>query len=186
MTKRAVIAVDIQNEYFDAGKLPLVGINVAAANARKVMDHARAKGDAVIHVRHEFPNSEAPFFTPGTPGVEINAVVQPQGGEPVVLKHFPNSFRETELKALLDERGVEEVVIVGAMSHMCIDATSRAASDFGYKTTVVHDACATRDLEFAGKTVPADQVHASIMAAVAFAVGEVASTAEVTARASEN
>ncbi|BBI60848.1 hypothetical protein HSBAA_21540 [Vreelandella sulfidaeris] len=92
------------------------------------------------------------------------------------MKHFPNSFRETGLKALLDEQSIEEVVIIGAMSHMCIDATSRAASDFGYKTTIIHDACATMDLEFEGATVPASQVHATIMAALAFAYGTVTTT----------
>ena len=98
------------------------------------------------------------------------------------MKHYPNSFRETELKAMLDERGVEEVVIVGAMSHMCIDATSRAAADFGYSTVVVHDACATRDVEFAGKTVPAGEVHAAYMSALAFAYGKVVSADELLAR----
>ncbi|MNE78869.1 Streptothricin hydrolase [compost metagenome] len=102
-------------------------------------------------------------------------------GEPVVLKNYPNSFRDTNLKALLEEGGVEEVVLVGAMSHMCIDATSRAAADLGYKTLVVHDACATRDLEFDGMTVPAAQVHAALMAALGFAVAEIVSTADVTA-----
>ena len=175
MTKRAIIAIDIQNEYFETGKLPLVGIRAAATNARRVMDHARANGDAVVHVRHEFPDPATPFFAPGTPGADIHESVQPLESEPVVLKNYPNAFRDTELKALLDERGVEEVVLVGAMSHMCIDATTRAAADFGYKATVVHDACATRELEFEGKVVPAEQVHTALMSALAFGYATVAS-----------
>lgn len=182
MTKRAIIAIDIQNEYFETGKLPLVGIRAAATNARRVMDHARANGDAVVHVQHEFPDPAAPFFAPGTPGADIHESVQPLESEPVVLKNYPNAFRDTELKALLDERGVEEVVLVGAMSHMCIDATTRAAADLGYKAVVVHDACATRDLEFEGVTVPAAQVHAALMAALGFAVGQVISTSDLTTK----
>ena len=50
------------------------------------------------------------------------------------------------------------------MSHMCIDATTRAAADFGYKATLIHDACATKDLEFGGESVPATKVHAAFMA----------------------
>ena len=92
------------------------------------------------------------------------------------MKHFPNLFRERGLKALLDEQSIEEVVIIGAMSRMCIDATSRAASEFGYKTTIIHDTCAKMDLEFEGATVPASQVHATIMAALAFAYGTVTTT----------
>lgn len=103
-------------------------------------------------------------------------MVAPLEQETVVVKNFPNSFRETGLKAILDEQSIGEVVIIGAMSHMCIDATSRAASDFGYKTTILHDACATLDLEFEGATVPASQVHATIMAALAFAYGTVITT----------
>ena len=90
----------------------------------------------------------------------------------------PNSFRETDLKAILDLHRVEEVVICGAMSHMCVDAGARAASDLGYKCVVVHDACATRDQEFEGKVVPAAQVHAAFMAALQFGYAKVVTTAE--------
>jgi len=83
---------------------------------------------------------------------------------------------------MLDAKGIEEVVVIGAMSHMCIDATSRAASDFGYKTIVVHDACATRDLEFGGQVVPAAQVHAAQMAALGFAYAAITATDEYLAR----
>ncbi|OBZ95754.1 Isochorismatase [Pararhizobium polonicum] len=176
MSKRAIVAVDIQNEYFASGKLPLVGIEEAAANAAKVLAHARAKGDLVIHVRHETSDPQDPIFIPGTPGVEISPIVGPLSGETVIVKNYPNSFRETGLKEILDAKGIEEVVLVGAMTHMCIDATARAAADFGYSTVTVHDACATLDLEFEGATVPAAQVHAAIMSALAFAYGEVIDT----------
>jgi nicotinamidase-related amidase len=182
MSKRAIVVVDLQNDYWPSGKWPLVGIEEAAANASKVIEKARSEGDMVIHVRHEFPNPDAPFFVPGTDGVEISPVVRPVGAEAVILKNYPNSFRETELKQMLDERGVKEVVVVGAMSHMCIAATARAAADFGYNTVVVQDACATRDLEFNEVTVPAAQVHAANMSALAFAYGEVIGTNEFLSR----
>lgn len=178
MSKRAVIVVDLQNEYLPTGKLALVGIDQAVSNAARVIADARAKGDLVVNIRHEFPNPDIPFFVPGTDGVEIIPTVSPAEGEAVIVKNHPNSFLKTDLKALLDKNGIEETVVVGAMSHMCIDATARAASDFGYKTTVVHDACATMDLEFGGQSVPAAQVHASQMAALAFAYASLASTDE--------
>src|SRR3546814_18366252 len=111
----------------------------------------RSKGDRVIHSQHIFTSQDAPFFAPDSEGTKINPVVAPRDGETVVVKNFPNSFLKTDLKQILDADGIGEVVVVGAMSHMCIDATTRAASDYGYKTTVVQDACATRDLEF-GRT----------------------------------
>lgn len=178
MSKRAVVVVDLQNEYLPTGKLPLVGIDQALDNAARVISAARSKGDLVVHVRHEFVQPDIPFFVPGTDGVQIHPSVAPLESEEVIVKNSPNSFLNTNLKQTLDEHGIEDVTIVGAMSHMCVDATTRAASDFGYKTTVVDDACATRDLEFRGQIIPADQVHATLMSAFAFAYGKVVSTDE--------
>ena len=176
MSKRALVVIDLQNEYLPTGNLPLTGIEAAVANAVKVIADSRAKGIPVIHVRHEFVHGDRPVFVPGTPNVEIQPAVAPQQGEPVIVKNYPNSFRETALEQLLDERSVEDVVIVGAMSHMCVDAGVRAAADLGYAVTVLHDACATLDLEFEGVQVPAAQVHAAMMAALKFGYAKVIST----------
>lgn len=178
MSQRAIIVVDLQDEYLPTGKLPLSGIEQAVAQAVKVIGDARARGSLVVHVRHESADPTRPIFTPGTQGTQFMAAVAPQAGEPQILKHHPNSFLQTDLKKILDERGIEEVTIVGAMSHMCIDATVRAASDLGYRVTVVHDACATRDLEFGGQVVAAAQVHVAFMSALAFAYGRIISCQE--------
>jgi len=180
MSSRAILCVDLQNEYFPGGKMLLDGIEDAAANAARVIAAARGRGDEVIHIRHEIPG--APVFTPGSVGAEINAAVLPQAGETVVTKNFPSSFRATGLKEMLDERGIEEVVVVGAMSHMCIDATVRAAVDHGYRAITVHDACATMPQSFNGTTAPSAQVHATIMSALSSAYGEVVSTEALLAR----
>ena len=178
MPKRALVLIDIQNDYFPGGKWTLSGIESAADNAARVLAAARAAGDLVVHVRHEFPTADAPFFAPGSDGAQIHPKVTNREGEPVVLKHHVNAFRETDLKAILDRHGVEEVVICGAMSHMCVDAGTRAASDLGYRCVVVHDACATRDQEFEGVVVPAEQVHAAFMAASRFGYATALSTEE--------
>ncbi|OLU12309.1 cysteine hydrolase [Pseudomonas sp. PA1(2017)] len=176
MSKRALILIDIQNDYFPGGKWSLHEMDAATANAARVLAAARAAGDTVVHVRHEFESVDAPFFAPGSSGAHIHEQVEPRAGESVVLKHKVNAFLGTDLKALLDKAGVQQVSLVGAMSHMCIDAAARASADFGYATTVIHDACATRDQEFEGKQVSADQVQAAYMAALAFAYASVVST----------
>jgi len=178
MNKRATIVVDLQNEYLPAGKLPLVGLDAALANAARVIAAARAEGELLIHVRHEGAQPDAPFFTPGTAGVEIIPAVAAKDGETVIVKHYPNSFRGTQLKELLDAKGITELVVIGAMSHMCIEATSRAAADFGYAVTVAHDACATMNLAFDGTAVPAAQVHAASMAALGFGYATITTTAK--------
>ncbi|MNB84689.1 Streptothricin hydrolase [compost metagenome] len=182
MAKQALIVVDIQNDYFPQGKWPLVGADAAADNAVRLIKAFRDAGDPVVHIRHEFTSAEAPFFTPNSEGAKLHPKVINRADEPVVLKHFVNSFRETELKSILDEQGIKELVVVGSMSHMCVDGITRAAADFGYTVTVIHDACATRDLEFNGVTVPAAQVHAAFMAALAFAYASVVSTNEYLTR----
>ncbi len=176
MSKRALVLVDIQNDYFAGGKWPLDGVEAAADNAARVLAQARATGDFVVHIRHEFNEPDAPFFQPGTEGAQTHAKVANLPGEPVVLKHHVNAFLETSLKALLDEQGVEQLTIVGNMSHMCVDALTRAAADYGYANTVIADACATHDQTHGAVTVPAAHVQAAFMAALAFAYAEVLTT----------
>jgi nicotinamidase-related amidase len=175
MAKQALILIDIQNDYFPQGKWPLDGVDAAADKAQQVLQAFRQAGDAVIHVRHEFTSDDAPFFTPGSEGAHLHPKVLNQADEPVVLKHFVNAFRDTNLRALLEQRSVTELVVVGSMSHMCIDGVVRAAADLGYTVTVIHDACATRDLEFNGTTIPAAQVHAAFMSSLGFAYASVVS-----------
>jgi nicotinamidase-related amidase len=178
MSRRALVLIDLQNDYFPGGKWPLVGIEAAADNAAQLLAAARAAGDVVVHVRHEFPSPDAPFFTPNSAGAQTSGKVLPQAGEPVVLKNHVNSFKETDLQAILQQHGVDEVVICGAMSHMCVDAGTRAASDLGYRCLVVHDACATHDQKFADRVVPAADVHAAFMAALGFGYAKLVSTEE--------
>jgi nicotinamidase-related amidase len=80
--------------------------------------------------------------------------VQPQPGESIFQKHFPNSFRETPLLEHLHKQGIERLVIAGMMTHMCLDATVRAAFDHGFRCLVAGPACATKDLAVAGQSNP--------------------------------
>lgn len=178
MRNTALVIVDLQNDYFPAGKWPLVGIEQAVDNAASVLGHFREQALPIVHVRHEFPSDEAPFFVPGSEGARIHPSMAPQesANETVILKNSVNAFLGTPLHEHLQERGIERLVITGAMSHMCIDAATRAASDLGYAVTVLQDACATHDQAFNGVTVPADQVHAAFMAGLAFAYAEVTDT----------
>lgn len=176
MMTTALLLIDIQNDYFEGGKCPLVGMDVAAERSVSLLDAFRESRLPVIHVRHEFQDPEAAFFAAGSEGALIHPLLAPVRGEPVVVKHQINSFKGTPLADLLEERGVKNVVIAGAMTHMCVDAVTRAAADLGYVCFVAHDACATMDVEFEGVKVEAHQVHAAVMAALDFAYAKVRST----------
>jgi len=179
MSNTALLLIDFQNDYYstyDSAKWALSGTEAAASNAATLLSEFRKQGLSTIHVRHEFPSDEAPFFLPNSEGAKIHSSVTPIDDEPVILKHQINSFRDTELKNVLERLNVEKLIIVGAMSHMCIDAVTRAAVDFGYECHVAHDACATLDLEFNGVTVSAKHVHHAFMAALSFGYCNVDST----------
>ncbi len=177
MNTTALIVIDIQNEYFENGGMELVNPIAASLNAGKIISHFRDKKAPVIYIQHISPDpAKMPFFIAGTAASEIHPNVRPQSQEKVIQKHFPNSFRETDLFGYLKANHITELVIVGMMTHMCIDATTRAAADFGFQCTVIGDACATRDLEMNGATVKADDVHLAFLTALAFFYAEIQTT----------
>ena len=176
---QALVIVDIQNDYFPGGRHPLVGPEQAADRAAGLLGRFRAEGRPVFHVQHVWEGDDAAFFSPGTPGVEIHDSVRPLDGEPVVRKAYPNSFRETDLESRLRAAGADELVVVGMMTSMCIDATVRAAADLGFGCTVAHDACATLDLDFGGTTIPAAAVHGAFLAALGEGYATVTSADDV-------
>ena len=173
-----LILVDIQNDYFTGGRMELAGMDAAAENARQLLAFFRKNQKPTFHIQHISTREGATFFLPNTRGVEIHASVKPDPDDRVIQKNFPNSFRATSLFDALKNAGVDRVVICGAMSHMCIDATTRAAADLGFQCTLIHDSCATRNLDFGTQKVLAEDVHASFMAALNAAYAKVISCKE--------
>ena len=163
---RILVIVDIQNDYFPGGAYPLVGTEAAAERAAELLARFRASGEPVVHVQHVSDAADATFMRPGTPGVEINEAVAPLADEPVVLKGSPNAFLGTDLEQRIRDANVDDVVIVGMMTSMCVDSTVRAAADLGFTVTVASDACAAPDLEFGDVRVAGDVVHAAFLAAL--------------------
>lgn len=177
--KTALLLIDIQNDYFPGGKMELEGTIQAAAAATRLLSVFRKEQWQVYHVQHISTQKEANFFLPETPGAEIHESVSPLPTEPVIVKHYPNSFRETNLLDRLKSNNVGTLLVCGMMSHMCVDATVRAAFDLGINCIVTHDACATRELSFNGVVVPAAQVHASFMAALGAVYAQVKGVDEI-------
>lgn len=171
--KKALIIVDIQNDYFENGAWELVGATKASLKAKEVLEHFRQEQELIVHIQHFNTREGAVFFKPNTQGVKIHENVKPQNTEKVIAKNFPNSFRETELLAYLQSNQITDLTIIGMMTHMCIDATTRAAKDFGFNCTVISDACASRDLELNGKKVNALDVHTAFLAALGYAYANV-------------
>jgi nicotinamidase-related amidase len=164
--KNALLLIDFQNDYFPGGKMELVHPLEAARNANELLQCFREHDLYHVHIQHVATRAGATFLLPGDRGVDIHDSVAHFEGEPLVIKHYPNSFRETRLAEMLSANGIECVIITGMMTHMCVDATARAAADLGFKVIVVEDACATRDLTYADITIPAEHVHKAFLAAL--------------------
>jgi nicotinamidase-related amidase len=175
-TKTALIIIDIQNDYFDNGTMTLVDSDKAAENVKLILDRYRADSLPIIHIKHIATKPTATFFLPNTNGAEIHANVKPLGQEKVIVKHYPNSFRETELLDYLKGKNITDLVICGMMTHMCIDATVRAAKDFGFNIVLIGDACATKDQEINGQIVKAEEVQRSFLAALNYYYATVQTT----------
>ncbi len=179
--KNALLLVDIQNDYFPGGKMELVNPLEAAKNARELLQCFREHEQYHVHIQHIAMRPGATFLLPGDPGSDVHDSVAHFEGEPLVVKHTPNAFRETNLLDLLKWQGIERVVVTGMMTHLCVDATARAAADLGFQVMVAADACATRDLKYGDTTIPAEQVHKAFLVALK-SYGQVLTCEEIIVR----
>lgn len=159
----ALIMVDCQNTY-RRGVMQLTNVEPAILEAQKLLTMARDLKAPVIHIQHD-----AGVGTPYDITADIGAIsteVAPKNGEVVVIKNYPNSFWHTSLEAQLKALGVENIVLAGFMTHMCINSTARGAFNLGFKPTIVASACATRSLSGVnGKVIDAQTMHDSALAA---------------------
>jgi nicotinamidase-related amidase len=172
----ALILIDIQNDYFPGGRMELVNSLEAARAAARLLDCFRKASWPVYHIQHISTKPTATFFLPDTPGIDIHHSVSPFPIETVITKYFPNSFRETDLLERLKADGIDQLLICGMMTSMCVDATVRAASDLGFTCTVAKDACATRDLMLDGETVSARQVQIAFLAPLSDVYAQIRTT----------
>ena len=166
MENTALLIIDVQNDYFKGGNMTLAGAEEAGKKTQQVLEYFRKNNRPVINIKHIATNEGATFFLPDTKGAEISSLVEPKNGEKVVIKHYPNSFRDTDLLEYLQSKGIKNLVITGMMTDVCVVSTTRAAFDLGFSNTIIGDATATRDRELYGKVVKAEEVQKSTLAGV--------------------
>lgn len=164
--KKALLIIDIQNDYFENGKNPLEGALDASVKAKLILDSFRKEGNTVVHIQHIAVRPGSTFFLPETKGIEFHSNVMPLDGEAVFIKHSPNSFKDIGLLEYLRENEIGELVVCGMMTHFCVDTTVRAAKDLGFEITLIGDATATKDLAYRGEVVGAKHVQMSYLSAL--------------------
>ncbi len=151
----ALLLIDIQNFYFPGGRRPLENPEQASLNSRKILKSFRERGNLVIHIRH---NAKS--------GAEIHKNVAPIKGEKIISKNHVNSFKDTDLLEYLRSHKIKKLVICGMMTHMCVEAAARAASDLGFDCILIGDACETRDLKYGNRMIKAKDVHYSTLSSL--------------------
>jgi nicotinamidase-related amidase len=153
-----LLLIDAQCEYTE-GKLRLHGVHSAVQTIAGLLEKARRAGTPIVHVAQNGKPGGA-LFDPEGPMSRFIAGVEPRDGEITVVKSLPNAFAKTELDAKLKATGRGNLIVAGFMTHMCISATTRASVDLGYRTTIVAEGTATRDLpDGNGGTIDATTVH---------------------------
>jgi nicotinamidase-related amidase len=170
----ALLLIDIQDFYFPGGRSALKNPGKASLNAQKILKKFRENSMLVVHVRH---NAES--------GAEIHEHVKPVKTEKVISKDHVNGFKDTNLLKYLRAHDVKQLVICGMMTHMCVEAATRAAHDFGFNCILIGDACATRDLKYRNTVIKAEDVHLSTLSSLKGYYAKVMNTEEYLASFNE-
>ena len=166
MPKRALIVIDVQNEYFD-GALPISDppTDTSLANIGRAMDAAAAADVPVIVVQHADADPDAPIFREGSHAWELHPDIAARPHDHLVRKELPGSFTGTELGDILTAAGVDTVSITGYMTHMCVDTTSRQAAHRGLAVEILSDATGTLPLENSGGAAAGEELHRATLVA---------------------
>jgi nicotinamidase-related amidase len=179
MPKRALIVIDVQNEYFD-GALPISDPppDVSLANIGRAMDAATGAEVPVIVVRHGSADAESGIFREGSHAWELHPEIERRARDHLIDKTLPGSFTGTPLESILAAAEVDTVSITGYMTHMCVDTTSRQAAHLGLSVEILSDATGTLPLENSGGTAAGEELHRATLVAQGQFFADVVSTDE--------
>jgi nicotinamidase-related amidase len=179
MPKRALLVIDVQNEYFD-GSLPITDPprETSLANIERAMDAAKAAEVPVVVVRHHEEGSDAESFREGSREWELRPEVAERTHDTLVDKTMPGSFTGTALDDFLRSAGVDTVAIAGYMTHMCVDTTAREAAHRGYAVEILRDATGTLAVENGAGSATGEELHRATLVAQGHGFAEVVSTDE--------
>jgi len=169
---RALLVIDVQNEYFAGGALPITYPVGHLETILAVMDGARAKVPTVV-IQHHFAGDDKPFFVRGTKGWELHDEVKARPHDALVEKTMPGSFTGTTLEAWLRERQIDTVAIAGYMTHMCCDTTAREAVHRGFNVEFLRDATGTLPVSNSAGSVTAEELQRAILCAQQMLLSEV-------------
>lgn len=176
--KRALLVIDVQNEYFPGGALPITHPKDHLANILLAMNEAHKKKVPVVVVQHTFLQPEMPFFQRETPTWRLHSEVADRPRDHFVEKNYPGSFTGTDLESWLRGRDIDTVTVAGYMSHGCCDTTARQAMHLNFNVEFLADATGTLPLKNEAGAVTADEMHRAILVAQQMLFSKVMTTQE--------
>jgi nicotinamidase-related amidase len=176
-SRTALLIIDMQRDFLEPGGFgETLGNDVSllqsvVAPCRAMLAAARDAGMFVIHTREgHLPDlSDAPpakiergapslrigdpgpmgrILVRGEAGHDIVAALYPAAGELVIDKSGKGAFYNTDLDDVLRKRGIENLLVCGVTTEVCVNTTVREASDRGYRCVVLADCCASYFPEF--------------------------------------
>ena len=174
--KRALLVIDVQNEYFPGGALPITSRHDHLGNILRAMDSATRAEVPVVVIQHTFTDLETPFFRRGTLGWEMKSEVSDRPRDYWIEKNLPGSFTGTDLEDWLRSREIGQVAVAGYMTHICCDTTARQAMHLGFAVEFLGDATGTLAVENSAGSVSAEEMQRSILCAQQMMISEVVNT----------
>ena len=160
--KRALLVIDVQNEYFE-GKLPVTYPPETLKNILKAMDAAAIYGIPIVVVQHTSPQKNSATFVRESESWNLRPEVTSRPYNHLVEKNLPGCFTNTDLELWLRDRNIDTVVISGYMTQMCCDTAARQAFHLGFSVEFLSDATGTLSISNKSGTVSGEELHRAIL-----------------------
>lgn len=177
--RRALVVIDVQNEYTEGGGLPIEHppLSITLPNVARAMDAASQAGVPVVVVRHHAP-AGLPLFQAGSHAAELHEAVAGRPRDHLVTKAFPSVFTGTDLAGWLDERRIDTLSVAGYMTQNCVASTIFEGMHRGLMMEYLHDASGALPYENSAGRASAEEIHRVFSVVFHSNFAAVASTAD--------